>query len=79
MSQTRILCEKCKTPMIYCKCERLKPCPFCGNTNIYDSRTWQNEGQKKYFGEAVGCADCEVFFDTASEWNRRATYNNKQR
>ena len=31
MSRTRILCNGCGFPLVYCKCPELKNCPFCGS------------------------------------------------
>lgn len=39
--------------------EKLAPCPFCGG-----------EGVQEY--EYFGCIVCQIWFDSAEKWNRRA-------
>lgn len=45
----------------------LKPCPFCGGTNINE----RQYGQFDLHSE-VWCANCQVSASNESTWNRRA-------
>lgn len=62
---------------------KLKPCPFCGNSNIKFSVTSPKRGQYSYYVRCQKCpAKLDSYFDDRlmtelcdkmiEEWNRRA-------
>ena len=56
--------------------EELKPCPFCGNPDVYFVH------KDAFFGREIYCGECDMTFDldahdatkqdVAKAWNRRA-------
>lgn len=88
-------CQRCAQPVGTCVCKRdrttaLKPCPFCGSSNISVSRNTWSDGRE---GRYVECGECEAAsgswpignatVERASElavrrWNRRAEIVNEQ-
>ena len=60
--------------------EKLKPCPFCGGSNVVVQKT--PSGGKTKFSYSVVCEDCWIWTDMSdieakviNVWNRRANDN----
>lgn len=67
---------------------KLKPCPFCNNTNVVLGTSKELHGDGNDFEFAVccdinngGCGACSGYsidtITTIKRWNRRARYENK--
>ena len=59
--------------------EKLKPCPFCGSSNIAPEEEYGSDCGYSFGGHLVICNNCGVqtkYYETETEaieaWNRRA-------
>jgi Lar family restriction alleviation protein len=78
MSRTRILCNGCGFPLVYCKCQELRPCPFCKYGDVEKAEGTQPTIDGSAIAYWIICGRCHTegpVKDTIDEaikaWNTR--------